>query len=240
MNIDNLNHHFGVPPSSLSSRWFISKFFAIPILAHHPTCKCFNHHLIRIGSNSFCLGCSSLAMGVIFFMSLLISTILFRPLEIKELNPWLVVSIGSSFTAFTFIQPFFQKKWFKILSRTFLGFGISMLWFGAIGLFPYDKMGFILRGVFIPIFILMFKLSLIFRNLYTIKTICNCGLNAYPYCPENQLRNKNLFKQFLKKADKNDPMIPIIQGLIKAKQFNNSVVMEDNLSTLRVEKRLDL
>lgn len=235
MNIDRLNHHFGIPPSSLISTWFISKFFAIPALAHHPTCKCFNHHLIRIGSHSFCLGCSSLAIGVIFFMTLSISTMVFAPLQLKELNPWLVVSIGSIFTALTIIQPFFQKKWFKILSRTSLGFGISVLWFGAMGLLSCDEIGLILRGVFILIFSIMFKLSLIFRNCYTIKTICKCGPNAYPYCPENQFRKERLLQQFLKTSLKDDPMTPIIHALVSAKQFNNPIAMEDKISTLTIE-----
>jgi len=236
MNIDKLNHHFGIPSSSLISKWFISKFFAIPALAHHATCKCFNHHLIRIGSNSFCLGCSCLAIGVIFFMTLSIFTMVFAPLQIKKLNPWQVVSIGSIFTALTFIQPFFQKKWFKILSRTSLGFGISMLWFGAMGLLSYDNIGLILRGVFILIFTIMLKLSLIFRNHYTIKTTCKCGRNAYPYCPENQIRKEKLLNQYLKKSAKDDPMIPIIQAIAKSQQYNGLVSICDNLSTLTIEK----
>lgn len=220
---------------SVASQRFISKFFALPKFAHHPTCKCFNHHLLRFGSYSFCLGCSSLGMGVIFCISLLIFTMIFKPIQTKELNPWLVVFLGTLFTTPTFIQPFFQKKCFKILSRASLGFGITVLWLGAMCLLSWDASGLILRGVFILIFIFFFKLSLKFRNHYTTKTICTCGPNAYPYCPENQIRKEKLLHQFLKLSDKSDPMIPIIQTLAKAQQFNIPVAMEDKISTLTIE-----
>ena len=111
-----------------------------------------------------------------------------------------------------------------------------MLWFGAMGLLSYDEIGLILRGVFILIFTIMLKLSLIFRNHYTIKTICKCGRNAYPYCPENQIRKAKLLNQYLKKSAKDDPMIPIIQAIATSQQYGGLVSMSDNLSTLTIEK----
>lgn len=237
MNNDRFINYFGTTSTSLASKWFISNFFAIPRFAHHPTCKCYNHHLIRFNSYSFCLGCFSLGTGAILCIALAVLAYILEPTQVKGLNPWLVICIGNLLTTLTFIQPFFQKKWFKILSRASLGFGITALWLGSMCLLSWDSQGLILRCVFILVFLLMFKLSLQFRNNYTTKTVCNCGSNAYPYCPENQTRIKKLLKYYIKMAShKNDPMFPIIQGIAKAQEFNNFISLEDNISTLTIEK----
>src|SRR4051794_10177849 len=56
---------------SPAARWFIRQLFRVPRLAHHPTCKCFDNHLIRLGSIALCLGCTCMAMGAITGLAVL-------------------------------------------------------------------------------------------------------------------------------------------------------------------------
>ena len=235
---DKIINDLSINSPSLPSKWFFSKFFAIPFFAHHPTCKCFNHHLVRFGSYSFCLGCFSFGVGLIACIAFSLFNQIFRFMELEFLNFLTIFFIGVFLIFPTFIQPFFQEKCFKILSRASLGFGVTSLWLWAIFLLSWDELGLTQRGIFILVFIFFFKLGLKFRNHFTIKTTCICGPNAYPYCPENQLRRDKLLQHYLKMASaKNDPMMPIIQALAMAQQFNNPIILGDKVSTLTVQNK---
>lgn len=216
-----------------ASQWFMRHFFRLPRFAHHPTCACFNHHLLRFGSFSFCLGCTCMGFGILISLATL-TTFLWNNLNsLQTLNPWTGISLGILLTGPTFVQPFCQIKWFKIFSRCLLGAGFTTLWFSSMVLFPWNEYGLILRGVFILFFIFFFKLALRYRNVLTPKTVCQCGQRTYPYCPENQKRIERLFQHFKGMAKEEDrAMMPVFEAMSQMSMFGESMEYKDTVVTV--------
>lgn len=83
--------------------------------AHHPHCDRYAHHLIWIGRRPICLGCMSAAIGAMLGL-----------LAALSIN-WANVSVGLWAVGHllalspTAVQPWLQRKYFKIGSRALLG-----------------------------------------------------------------------------------------------------------------------
>jgi hypothetical protein len=216
-----------------ASQWFMRRFFSLPRFAHHPTCACFNHHLLRIGSTSFCLGCTCIGFGILICLATLAAILWSHANLFQTLNPWTGILLGVILTGPTFGQPFCQRKWFKILSRSLLGAGFAILWLSAMALLPWNANGLILRGVFVLVFLLFFKLALRYRNVFTPNTVCQCVQNAYPYCPENRKRNERLFQRFKDIAGEEDlALMPVMEAMSKMSMFGEKKEQGNNIITV--------
>ncbi len=144
-------------------------------LAHHPTCYRHDHHLIRIFQNDLCLGCTCGLSGG------LISAIVYYALLSSNLSIHLLF-YSLLFLIPTVIQPFYQKKWFKMTSRTMLGFASAIYLLTTLHLFPYDLYGFFYQFLALLFMYSMSKILSRWRNTKTPNPCQNCPHGKYPMC----------------------------------------------------------
>jgi hypothetical protein len=164
-----------------SSSPLIRQLCQVPPLAHHPTCSCFDHHLIRVAGIPLCLGCTSTAAGLI-----LGSTLLLLSAASLQRPGWpSLILIGICLYLPTLAQPFFQTRLFKIASRTCLGIAVVLLWFGGMVLVPTDVLGITLRLAFLAVFFSVIVLTWVYRRLYTPDPKVRCGSACFPFCVDN-------------------------------------------------------
>jgi len=90
--------------------------------AHHPHCHRYDHHLIWIAGRPLCLGCTSLAIGAV----LAASTLTFVPWAQVTVETWIVGHLLLLMP--TGLQPWCQRKSFKIIARTLLGMTSVSYW----------------------------------------------------------------------------------------------------------------
>jgi hypothetical protein len=143
-------------------------------LAHHPTCYRYDHHLIRIFQFDFCLGCSSATIGGI------IGWLVHRQ---AQLEPTLYVFLSCFVLLIpTVIQPFFQRKWFKILSRTMLGSACAIYLLNVLGLATRNHYeNFVSIGL-LGLMFLIAKGLVKWRNDQTADPCDDCPHGEYPVC----------------------------------------------------------
>lgn len=185
---------------SLAARWFISQLFRRKRLAHHPTCRCFDNHLIRFGSVALCLGCSCLALGALAGVIVLTWLTWTQFDVLQSFGVWNMVGIGVGLFLPTISQPFIQRKLFKIASRLALGLSIACLWYGALVLLPLNTAGHILRGIFALIFWLTYHLTQRWRRRYTLNPCDHCPHGVYPFCEGNRERLGVLLNELRQRA----------------------------------------
>lgn len=163
----------------------LQRLCSIPPFAHHPTCSCFDHHLVRIGRAALCLGCSSLVVGLLLGAAAILATGVLRP-EVFIRVGWLSF-VGAGILCYvpTLIQPYVQRKCFKITSRMLLGVGIVLLWFGSMALLPATLLGLCLRAIFVGVFFAVVVLTLRFRRAKSSCPSQNCSAKPFPFCREN-------------------------------------------------------
>src|SRR5207248_10536129 len=106
---------------SPAARWFIRQLFRVPRLAHHPICRCFDNHLIRLGSLALCLGCTCMALGASTGLTLLGWLCSQYWADVQAIGGWGFIAIGVGLYAPALVQPFAQHKPFKMVSRFLLG-----------------------------------------------------------------------------------------------------------------------
>src|SRR4051812_44849910 len=113
-------------------RRFARRLFAHPPLAHHPTCRCYDAHLLRLGPFAVCLGCTCFGLGAV--AGLLATGELF----LLGALPLLLIGVGLYLP--TLAQPFIRVPAFKAASRLLLGASIAPLWFGGFVRPPLDAL----------------------------------------------------------------------------------------------------
>lgn len=162
-------------------------------LAHHPDCKCFDNHLIRIGRLALCLGCTSLSIGLCLGSTIINLAAAFHPIAIVRVGCLGHVLAGLICFAPTLVQPHWQKKWFKIVARCMLGVAIVFLWFGPLVLLPETLNGVALRGVFVVVFFAVAAATLAIRKRKSQDLWKCCESGGFPFCNENLRRKQFLF-----------------------------------------------
>jgi hypothetical protein len=150
--------------------------------AHHPHCSRFDNHLLWVRGRPLCLGCvclySSIAAGLL--MAALV------PWQAVGFCAWLA---GHTLLAApTAIQPWCQKKGFKIISRTLLGAGMaSYLWSGLYALpAPFAAWAFRLLVAFS--LAVGFRIFSSIRKRFTYDPCSDCPLGTFPTCEWNMPR----------------------------------------------------
>ena len=147
--------------------------------AHHPHCDRYYHHLIWVARRPLCLGCTSVAVGALLgFLSLAVV-------------PWTNATVGDWILAHlillvpTAVQPWLQRKLFKIVARGLLGAAAVSYWVS----------GALLLGVPLPKpvwFVLMLvAFGIAYQTLRRLRTsrkhdpCASCPEGVYPTCNWN-------------------------------------------------------
>ena len=165
------------------AKWFVRQLFPNNRLAHHPVCRCYDGHLLRIGKLHLCLGCTSLGLGIL--LSLVTCGYLYHAGLLPHIN-------GNAYGVFfggilmfipTIIQPFYQVKLFKIFSRFLLGCSIFATLSVVFIAIPWSGAGLALKGIGIAIFLSTINLTVRYRKHFTPPVICSC---KHPFCESNK------------------------------------------------------
>ncbi|MGL4555238.1 MAG: hypothetical protein ACRC33_29070, partial [Gemmataceae bacterium] len=168
-------------------RRFARRLFAHPPLAHHPTCRCYDAHLIRVGPVALCLGCTCLGVGVA-------AGLLTTPaLAGLGAGPLFLAGVGLYLP--TLAQPFVQVRAFKAAARLLLGAAIVLLWLGGFVLPPLTPAGAGVRVGFVALFAAVFRLSMRLRARFTPRPCDICPHGRYPLCEGNTGRVERLLDE---------------------------------------------
>ncbi len=189
---------------SPAARWFVQQLLHVPRLAHHPTCRCFDNHLIRLGSIALCLGCTCMAFGVGTCLTTLGWLCWQHWQNLQMIGTSGFIVIGVVLYAPALIQPFVQRKMFKMVSRFLLGVAVPCLWFGAMVLLPWDGWGFLLRGIFVIIFWQTYHATQRVRDRFTSNPCDACPDGVFPFCKDNHERLVALFRELQARARPDD------------------------------------
>lgn len=147
--------------------------------AHHPHCDRHHNHLIWFLGHPYCLGCICMYSGMIVGLPLAFVV----EWSIVPFVIWL--AFHHILLIPTMIQPWFQKKWFKISSRLVLGINItSFLLTGCLYVSPSFSVWIFRLGI-VMYFILMRRLLRVIRNRNTYDPCSDCPLGTFPSCEWN-------------------------------------------------------
>ncbi len=163
----------------------LQELVKIPRFAHHPTCRCYDNHLLRVGELNLCLGCTSLWSGAVLAASTATAFCCWRGFYASMAYAWQFIGIGVLLYLPTIVQIFWQYKPFKVVSRALLGVSIALLWFGAILLLPFSSWGGLLRCIFLVTFYVVFTLTQKLRNRFSRSPCESCDHGRYPFCSDN-------------------------------------------------------
>jgi hypothetical protein len=158
--------------------------------AHHPHCSRYDHHLLWIGGHPLCLGCTCVYLG----MAIGTASIFAVQWSIISFVPWVLIHLALLVP--TVLQPWIQKKVYKILSRTMLGICIASYLIS--GLFLINPSHFIplFQLLVILAFVIGLRVLKIIRDRYAKEPCEDCPLGFYPTCEWNMPRllgeNNNL------------------------------------------------
>lgn len=147
--------------------------------AHHPHCKRHGEHLLWIQGRPFCLGCSCMYGGILGGTSL--SPL--APWESSGFTLWLVIHLCA--IAPTAIQPWYQRKAFKIASRFALGVASASYflsgWRIQQGALPTWGFVLLMAAVFGSFAVALLSL----RRRFTLDPCDSCPHGTYPTCDWN-------------------------------------------------------
>ena len=205
------------PLDSPHSSWFFSAVWKESRFAHHPTCDCYDRHLIRIREVNLCLGCTCVAVGTVLAVSLLLGLWVSKLLPATLLSFPTTLAIGLITFSPTLIQPFFQRKLFKLFSRTLLGMSVVLMFYAAIFLLPLTWEGVLVRSGFLAAFFATYRLTQNYRARYTVMPKAKCDKGCYPFCKGNRKRLEKIWQELVEKADRDDPFLPFARALIEQK-----------------------
>ncbi len=197
-----------------AARWFMGQLFSVPRLAHHPPCRCFDNHVLRIGRFVLCLGCTCVTCGASVTALALAWLCMARFAAVRDFGTLGFVLAGLGFFFPTIIQPFWQWKPFKMLARFMLGVSIVLLWFGAMFLLPVSIAGILLRVIFLFVFVAVFRATQWLRIRAAHDPCHACEGMAYPLCRDHRRRLGPLLAQLQRKARPEDaPFVAFAQAL---------------------------
>ncbi|MDA1050126.1 MAG: hypothetical protein O3C40_06560 [Planctomycetota bacterium] len=118
---------------------------------------------------------------------------MFNPIAIVSVGCFGHILVGLVCFAPTLVQPYWQKKWFKVVARCALGVAIVFLWFGSLVLLPETPIGMVLRGVFVSVFLAVAAGTLAIRKRKRQEVWKCCESGGFPFCKENLGRKEFLF-----------------------------------------------
>ena len=200
---------------SEAARWFMAQVYSQPRLAHHPDCRCFDNHVLRVGSLALCLGCTCVVCGAVAAGAALWCLWAYH-------REWALGCGASGFLVGgillfvpTLAQPFLQVKPFKMVARFMLGAAIVVLWFGAMAILPLTSVGIGLRFVFVGVFAGVFRATQWQRARYAKDPCRDCPGPKYPFCQDRRNRLQPLINQLEAVAKPEDaPFVLFARALV--------------------------
>jgi uncharacterized membrane protein len=166
--------------------------------AHHPHCDRYSNHLLWIGEHPFCLGCTCMYSGML--SGVILTT--FLEWSTVQFEGW--VALHLILLLPTIIQPWFQNKTFKIISRFTLGFNIASYFVSGLLLISPPFSVWLFRALVVIMFLIGQRLIKHIRNHYTYNPCSDCPLGSFPTCEWNLprlLEANPEFGMFLKTDD---------------------------------------
>ena len=201
---------------SSDAAWFFEQIQKEPRFAHHKTCECFDNHVFRFRHYVVCLGCSSLAIGVVVAVVGIVLCCQQKWLiGLLSSLTWTLL-VGLCLYIPTLIRPFFQVKVYKVVSRMCLGSAIVFLWYGAICLLSFTLSGLILRIVFLLIFIGVYFATMKYRTRFTPDPSASCERGCYPFCEGNRCKLNRILSQLKERTDPDDSFVEFAEKLINS------------------------
>jgi hypothetical protein len=158
-----------VPTSRLSGGDFL-------VGAHHPHCDRHRHHLIWVGRRPLCLGCTCMAVGLPLGVALGLALGLATP-SFEQ-----VLALGVLLVP-TAVQPFFQRKAFKVFARTCAGI-FSGVYGVVLGGLALRSEWWLLVGSGAA-YLLAARALLWLRARFPDNPCARCPLGAFPTCSWN-------------------------------------------------------
>ncbi len=194
MNIPGLETSLDDSLSEVMSR--LNCFGKGPV--HHPPCPRHDDHLIYIKGCPFCLGCFCVYTGIGLGFLAIFLLVYILGLELLTLaSTGFVLAVIPSF-----IQIKFQKRAFKIVSRTLLGVGM-IFWFWAIlVMLPLSREGVLLRLGGTAFFFLMTGITHFFRGRFGKASHCgDCPEGDFPICSFRLPLMEEMIKELEEKGE---------------------------------------
>jgi len=147
--------------------------------AHHPHCDRHYNHLLWFFGHPLCLGCTCMYSGIFFGIPF---ALLVQWSSITFIH-WLFFHLFLLIP--TFLQPWIQKKLFKMVARFLLGISISSYLISGLFLIEPPIFIWIFRVLIVIFFALTHRLLLFVRNRYTYSPCDDCPLGTFPTCDWN-------------------------------------------------------
>ena len=150
--------------------------------AHHPHCDRHIHHLIWIKGHPFCLGCTSMMVGIPA------GVLIAAAVNWAEV-PLYIWIIGHGMGVVpAAIQPLVQRKWYKILARAILG-ATSASYFSSGLLFRvYFQNEWLWRSCVVFAFAACFLCLYKWRQIKIDDPCKQCPRGSFPTCDWNMPR----------------------------------------------------
>ena len=203
---------------------FLQTLSRTPRWAHHPTCKCFDGHLIRLGRSAYCLGCLCFLCGASAASVTLVLLWISNPSWLAQIHVWQAQAAGTALYLPTLAQLLIQWKPYKMASRTLLGVAVVVLFSSALLLLPRSLAGLILRFIFIMIFCGVYKVTQRARSKYSRSPCTRCKHAAFPFCRDNLARHLPAFRQLKLRATPEDqPFAQFAESLFNCDEGSNVI-----------------
>lgn len=148
----------------------------IQLTAHHPTCKRYSNHLIYIKGHPFCLGCFFMYSGMLAGL-IIVNLISWKTITFPSL-----VGIHLLLLIPTAIQPWFQNKIFKVVSRFILGVATSSYFVSS---FFYVQIPFTRWIFYLLVLVIFYPLLFLFlflRKRFTENPCHTCSIADLQNC----------------------------------------------------------
>lgn len=186
-----------LPFMTPAGRKFMKNLVCAPLFAHHPTCSCFDDHLLRLNRLNLCLGCTCMAVGGSLTVTLLwaLWTCGLISVGMGWKATFGIAAIGVALYLPTLVQPFLQHKSFKIASRLMLGAAVPVLGIGGMAAPPFGVEGVLARSAFLLTFWGVLQATLLYRARFTPDPSQRCLPKPFPFCDGNRGRLATLLAE---------------------------------------------
>jgi hypothetical protein len=161
------------------------------MFAHHATCARYDHHLLRPFGVPLCLGCVCMYSGIAVTSAILFFFVgIHLPGDSAVAGPSSMPFVLSLYAgslaccAPTFMQPFVQRRWFKIPARLILGAGLTLSGWAVLSA-PWTTEGHVARAVFLLVTYTLYRLAQGLRAKKLDNPCSACPWGAFPLCAHN-------------------------------------------------------